>query len=63
MEETGLTVNDIHFLTATNSVFTAEHKHYVTIFMRATVKVGLDGESPEPLVCHLEWVSTKPNSF
>jgi ADP-ribose pyrophosphatase YjhB (NUDIX family) len=33
LEETGLVVRDVRFLTATNDVFAAEGKHYVTIFM------------------------------
>lgn len=33
LEETGLAVQDVRFLTATNDVFTAEAKHYITIFM------------------------------
>lgn len=33
LEETGLAVRDVRFLTATNDVFAAEKKHYVTIFM------------------------------
>ncbi|ORY59439.1 NUDIX hydrolase domain-like protein [Leucosporidium creatinivorum] len=33
LEETGLAVRDVRFLTATNDVFVAEVKHYITIFM------------------------------
>ena len=32
-EETGLDIQDLEFLTATNSVMANEGKHYVTIFM------------------------------
>lgn len=44
LEETGLAVRDVRFLTATNSVMVEERKHYVTIFMGGVV----DGE---PKVC------------
>ena len=33
LEETGLEVKDVKFVTATNDVFEAEKKHYITIFM------------------------------
>ena len=46
LEETGLKIRDIRFLTATNSVFKAEGKHYVTIFMAAVVS----NESDQPQV-------------
>lgn len=35
LEETGLKITDVHFLTAVNSVMEDENKHYVTIFMGA----------------------------
>lgn len=37
LEETGLTVQNVRFLTATNDVMEDEGKHYVTIFMGAVV--------------------------
>lgn len=37
LEETGLTAQDVRFLTATNDVMENEGKHYVTIFMGAVV--------------------------
>jgi 8-oxo-dGTP diphosphatase len=46
LEETGLQIRDIRFLTATNSVFEAEGKHYVTIFMAAV----LSNDSDQPQV-------------
>lgn len=36
LEETGLQVGDIKFLTATNDVF-GEGKHYVTIFVTCVI--------------------------
>jgi 8-oxo-dGTP diphosphatase len=45
LEETGLQIRDIRFLTATNSVFEAEGKHYVTIFMTAVL--SNDSDQPE----------------
>lgn len=35
LEEVGLTIKNIRFLTATNDVFKSENKHYITIFMIA----------------------------
>jgi 8-oxo-dGTP diphosphatase len=39
-EETGLEVADLAFVAITNDLFTAEHKHYITIWMRAGAIVG-----------------------
>ncbi|KAK0316794.1 hypothetical protein LTR01_000545 [Friedmanniomyces endolithicus] len=47
-EETGLDVQDVRFLTATNTVFGGTGKHYVTIFMTAMVVANLDGSVAEP---------------
>ncbi len=49
-EETGLNVQDVRFLTATNTVFGDAGKHYVTIFLTAMVVVNIDGSVPEPQV-------------
>ncbi|KAF2773282.1 nudix hydrolase 1 [Teratosphaeria nubilosa] len=38
MEETGIGVDDVQFLTAVNSVFSDTGKHYVTIFMTAIAR-------------------------
>lgn len=46
MEETGLDVRELRFLTATNSVMKDAGKHYVTIFMGGVV----DGDV-QPQVC------------
>ncbi|KAK0943234.1 hypothetical protein LTR48_006393 [Friedmanniomyces endolithicus] len=47
-EETGLNVQDVRFLTATNTVFGDTGKHYVTIFMTAMVVASNDGSVAEP---------------
>ena len=57
-EETGLDIEDVQFLTATESFFEAEEKHYVTIFLTSYAKKGENGEMPEPVVscnsdCHI----------
>lgn len=46
LEETGLQVGNIKFLTATNDVF-GEGKHYVTIFVTCTIT----GEDKVAKVC------------
>ncbi|GLA65612.1 hypothetical protein AtubIFM54640_007797 [Aspergillus tubingensis] len=43
LEETGLKVRDIQFLTATNDIMKEEEKHYVTVFVGCTV-VGDDAQ-------------------
>lgn len=47
LEETGLHIRNLRFLTATNDVMEAEGKHYVTIFMGAQ----LSDDSAQPEVC------------
>tara|TARA_R110002003_G_scaffold132_11_gene12448 strand:- start:12949 stop:13290 length:342 start_codon:yes stop_codon:yes gene_type:complete len=37
LEETGLEIGEIAFLTATNDVFAGEGKHYVTVFVTARI--------------------------
>ena len=69
MEETGLEVDRIRFLTATNDVMLEENKHYVTVFMTAQVRGstqqarGIGMPEPkllEPNKCAgWEWVSWK----
>lgn len=61
LEETGLVVENVEFLTATNDVMPAEEgnrvaeKHYVTIFMTARAKKGEeDMEMPEARVMEPE---------
>lgn len=46
LEETGITLNDVRFLTAVNNIMPAEGKHYVTIFMGGNVSE----EGAEPRV-------------
>jgi ADP-ribose pyrophosphatase YjhB (NUDIX family) len=38
LEETGLSIHDVRFLTATNDVMEAEGKHYITVYVGAMVK-------------------------
>ena len=44
LEETGLPLKDIQFVTAANSIMIPEDKHYVTVFMTARIQ----GENLEP---------------
>ncbi|KAL4780462.1 NUDIX hydrolase domain-like protein [Aspergillus varians] len=53
-EETGLDIEDVQFLTATNDVMPADGKHYVTVFVGARVKAGQEPEILEPNKC-AEW--------
>jgi ADP-ribose pyrophosphatase YjhB (NUDIX family) len=46
LEETGLAIRNIQFLTATNNVMPAENKHYVTVFVGGSIY----GEVTEPKV-------------
>ena len=50
-EETELTVQDLRFLTATNSVFEDSGEHYVTIFMTAIAAEGDVVKNMEPDKC------------
>jgi len=50
MEETGLELEDVCFLTATNSIFETSKRHYVTIFVTAVAKARPDGSPSEPKV-------------
>jgi 8-oxo-dGTP diphosphatase len=43
LEETGLRIQDVRFLNATNSIMKAENKHYITIFMGGVC----DGVDPQ----------------
>ena len=46
MEETGLTIRNVQFLTATNNVMRDENKHYVTVFVSGDIY----GDALEPKV-------------
>ena len=48
-EETGMEIEDVKFLTATESIFEADQKHYVTIFVKAFASKSPGGD--EPKVC------------
>ena len=53
MEETGITIKNICFGTATNDIFQAEEKHYITIFMLSDYDKG-DVKVMEPDKC-IKW--------
>ena len=53
LEETGLTLDDLQPGPYTNDIFTAEGKHYITLFMIADSSTG-EPEVMEPDKC-LEW--------
>ncbi|KAF7122589.1 hypothetical protein CNMCM5793_000614 [Aspergillus hiratsukae] len=59
LEETGLSVHDVRFLTVTNDVMEAEGKHYITVYVGAIVKE--DNAQPqilEPEKCdEWRWIS------
>ncbi|OQD73283.1 hypothetical protein PENDEC_c016G04861 [Penicillium decumbens] len=58
LEETGLQIHNLQFLTAVNSVFESENKHYITIFMAGMVDAGAQPQNLEPEKCFgWEWVS------
>ena len=52
MEETGMVIKNIRFGTATNDIFQAEEKHYITIFMLSDYDSGVV-KVMEPEKC--EW--------
>ncbi len=54
LEETGLSIKNINFAAATNDIFTAEGKHYITIFMTAEYDSG-DLQIMEPEKCE-QWL-------
>lgn len=55
MEEAGITIRNIRFGTATNDIFQAEEKHYITIFMIAEYNSG-EVQIMEPDKCEKwEW--------
>ncbi|GAA5848663.1 hypothetical protein JCM8547_004588 [Rhodosporidiobolus lusitaniae] len=59
-EETGLRTmeSDVKFLTATNDIFEAESKHYVTLFVGCRVPDDVEPEVLEPEKCERwEWTS------
>ena len=54
-EETGIAIKNIRFGTATNDIFQAEGKHYITIFMLSDFDSG-NVEIKEPEKCERwEW--------
>ncbi|KAJ6010627.1 hypothetical protein N7451_002039, partial [Penicillium sp. IBT 35674x] len=59
VEETGLDIIDLEFLTATNDIMKAEEKHYITIFMKGVISdVSPQLQLLEPEKCEgWEWIS------
>ncbi len=56
-EETGVAIKNIRFGTATNDIFQAEEKHYITIFMLSDYDSG-EVKVMEPEKCEKwEWFS------
>ncbi|KAF4211260.1 hypothetical protein CNMCM8980_006859 [Aspergillus fumigatiaffinis] len=59
LEETGLSIHDVRFLTATNDIMEAEGKHYITVYVGGMVKE--DNAQPqilEPEKCdEWRWIS------
>jgi len=56
-EEVGITINNLHFVTATNDIFQAEEKHYVTLFVKADYVAG-EVTLKEPEKCEQwDWFS------
>jgi len=55
MEETGLSIKNVRFVTATNDIFPLEGKHYITLFMVADIDSG-EAKIMEPEKCEAwEW--------
>ncbi|KAJ5745211.1 hypothetical protein N7520_010393 [Penicillium odoratum] len=59
LEETGLNITKVEFLTATNDVMEAEGKHYITIYMKGVVSDACaQPQLLEPEKCEVwEWIS------
>lgn len=57
MEETGLTVSDIVFLTATNDIFKEENKHYITLFVKALNHGGTPNIMEPEFCSKWDWFS------
>lgn len=46
-EETGVSISNIRFMTATNDIYPGENRHYVTLHMRADWRAG-EAQNMEP---------------
>lgn len=57
MEETGMTITNARFLTVTNDIFTAESKHYVTIWMQSDWQSGQPTITEPDKFISMEWRS------
>jgi 8-oxo-dGTP diphosphatase len=66
LEETGLRLDDCEFVGVTNDVFEDEHRHYVTLFYRATSFSGAPSvREPDKCECWQwwPWEALPPNLF
>ncbi|MFO8016690.1 MAG: NUDIX hydrolase [Candidatus Woesearchaeota archaeon] len=55
LEETGLSIKDVRFLTATNDMMKDDEKHYITLYLVADHERG-EPENKEPEKCRgWEW--------
>ncbi|KXT15639.1 hypothetical protein AC579_5844 [Pseudocercospora musae] len=59
LEETGLEITNIQFLTATNDIMLSENKHYITMFMTCLRKdSSAEAQTMEPDKCEgWDWAS------
>ena len=55
LEETGVTVGSVHFRALTNDVFSAEGKHYVTLWMEAEYRSGEAAPCAEYEATEVAW--------
>jgi 8-oxo-dGTP diphosphatase len=50
MEEAGISIKNLKFVTTTNDIFHQENKHYITVYMLAEYDSGrLENKEPEKL--------------
>jgi 8-oxo-dGTP diphosphatase len=61
LEETNLSIDNIKFVTATNDPMQSENKHYVTVFVQASIPYEQVGQvkvmEPHKLQGEWEWVT------
>jgi len=56
-EETGLVVEDVHFIGITNDVFSETNKHFITIWMKAASFEGVPKINAAYEMSELKWFS------
>lgn len=57
MEEAGVTIKNLKFVTATNDIFEKENKHYVTVYISADYDAGLVRNNEPEKLEKWEWFS------